>query len=86
MTNDDMELVRGSGNVYCSTGAIHIWAHDRQKSIGKNGLIRSVGVKTAISIEKFHVDVLGRKFKPDNQHKLRKGLEEMLKSLWTLEN
>ena len=69
-----------------ANGAIAIWTHDRQKSIGEDGLNRGVGVKTAISIEKFHVDVLGRKFKPDNQHKLRKGLEEMVKRLWTLEN
>jgi len=43
-----------------ATGAINIWAHDRNIAIGKEGLIRGIGVKMAISFEKFHVDVLGR--------------------------
>lgn len=42
-----------------STGAIHLWAHDRNQHVGKDGLIRSIGVKTALSLEKFNVDVLG---------------------------
>lgn len=42
-----------------STGAIHLWAHDRNQQVGKDGLIRSIGVKTALALEKFHVDVLG---------------------------
>lgn len=42
-----------------STGAISLWAHDRNQKIGKDGLIRGVGVKTAMSVEKFNVDVLG---------------------------
>ena len=45
-----------------STGAIHVWAHDRNQFIGTKGLIRSIGIKTALSVEKFHVDVLGRLF------------------------
>ena len=43
-----------------STGAINLWAHDRSAAIGKDGLIRGIGVKTAVSLEKFNVDVLGR--------------------------
>lgn len=42
-----------------STGAISLWAHDRNQLVGKDGLIRGIGVKTATSVEKFHVDVLG---------------------------
>lgn len=42
-----------------STGAVSLWAHDRSEKIGKGGLIRGIGVKTAVAIEKFHVDVLG---------------------------
>lgn len=42
-----------------ATGAINIWAHDRNMAVGKNGLIRGIGAKTALSLEKFHVDVLG---------------------------
>ncbi len=43
-----------------STGTINLWAHDRAASAGKDGLIRGIGVKTALSLEKFNVDVLGR--------------------------
>jgi CRISPR-associated endonuclease Csn1 len=42
-----------------STGAISVWAHDRNQSVGKNGLVRSIGIRTAIRFEKFEVDVLG---------------------------
>lgn len=41
------------------TAAINLWSHDRNKQTGKDGLIRGVGVKTALSLEKFNVDVLG---------------------------
>ena len=41
------------------TGNINLWAPDRNKQVGKNGMIEGVGVKTAVSLEKFNVDVLG---------------------------
>ncbi len=41
-----------------STGAMSLWAQDRNVQVGKEGLLR-VGVKTALAVEKFHVDVLG---------------------------
>ena len=41
-----------------STGNVNLWAHDRSQAVGKDGLIRT-GVKTALSVEKFNVDVLG---------------------------
>jgi CRISPR-associated endonuclease Csn1 len=31
-----------------STGAISLWVHDRNQATGKDGLIRGVGVKTAL--------------------------------------
>ncbi len=43
-----------------STGAISVWTHDRNQSVVKDGLIRGIGIKTALSLEKFHVDLLGR--------------------------
>lgn len=43
-----------------STGAVNLWVHDRAAAIGKGGLISSIGVKTALSLKKFNVDVLGR--------------------------
>jgi CRISPR-associated endonuclease Csn1 len=42
-----------------STGAISLWRHDRDSSFGKGGLYRSIGVRTAINLAKFNVDVLG---------------------------
>lgn len=45
-----------------STGAISVWAHDRNQQVGKDGLIRGVGVKTALSVEKLNVDVLGNTY------------------------
>lgn len=41
-----------------STGNVGLWIHDRNAQVGKDGFIRT-GVKTAIALEKFHVDVLG---------------------------
>jgi CRISPR-associated endonuclease Csn1 len=41
-----------------SNGRMSLWAHDRNQAIGKGGLTR-IGVKTALKIEKFEVDVLG---------------------------
>ncbi len=45
-----------------STGAINLWSHDRNHLVGKDGMIESIGLKTALSIEKFNVDVLGNLF------------------------
>ncbi len=42
-----------------STGAINLWVHDRNQQVGKDGFIEGIGVKTAVAVEKFHVDVLG---------------------------
>jgi CRISPR-associated endonuclease Csn1 len=42
-----------------ATGAISLWVHDRNHSVGKDGLIRSIGIKTAQSLQKYHVDMLG---------------------------
>ena len=41
------------------TGNLNVWAHDRSKLVGKEGIIEGIGVKTALSLEKFNVDVLG---------------------------
>ena len=41
------------------TGNINIWVQDRKKSVGKDGQIEGIGVKTALSLKKFQVDVLG---------------------------
>ncbi len=44
------------------TGNLNLWAIDRKNTVGKNGMIEGIGVKTAVSLEKFHVDVLGNNF------------------------
>jgi CRISPR-associated endonuclease Csn1 len=44
-----------------ATGSIGLWAQDRNSSSGKDGLYRP-SVKTALQVEKFHVDVLGNIF------------------------
>lgn len=41
------------------TGNLNLWVHDRNKKIGKDGQVEGIGVKTAVALEKFHVDVLG---------------------------
>ena len=41
------------------TGNINLWLHDRSTKVSKNGAVEGIGVKTALSLEKFNVDVLG---------------------------
>lgn len=55
-----------------ATGAINLWAQDRNQTIGKDGLIRSIGVKTALKVERFNVDVLGNIYpaKPESRRGL----------------
>jgi len=55
-----------------STGCIHLWGHDRNANFGKDGLIRSIGVKMAQSMDKFHDDALGNVYPapPETRHGL----------------
>jgi CRISPR-associated endonuclease Csn1 len=46
-----------------STGAVSLWTHDRNQLVGKDGLIRGIGLKTALAVEKYNVDMLGRLFR-----------------------
>lgn len=50
-----------------ATGAISLWAHDRNQNLGKNGLFRGIGIKAAKSVDKYHVDMLGRLYKAQNE-------------------
>lgn len=43
-----------------STGTINLWAHDRAAAVGKDGLHRGIGIKTALAVKKYNVDPLGR--------------------------
>jgi CRISPR-associated endonuclease Csn1 len=67
--NDFVEITLKKGittGYYASchrgTGALKLWAHDRNNAVGKNGAIEGIGVKTALTLRKFHVDVLGRRY------------------------
>ncbi|OIQ75100.1 CRISPR-associated endonuclease Cas9 [mine drainage metagenome] len=42
-----------------ATGTVSLWIHDRNQTIGKDGQWRGVGIKTALAVEKYHVDLLG---------------------------
>ncbi|MBE0472271.1 MAG: type II CRISPR RNA-guided endonuclease Cas9, partial [Methyloprofundus sp.] len=46
-----------------STGAVHLWTHDRNQSVGKDGLVRSIGIKSAEKLEKYHIDLLGQAYR-----------------------
>ncbi len=46
-----------------ATGSISMWVHDRNRSIGKNGFLDGIGIKTAVTVEKCHVDILGRLYR-----------------------
>jgi len=50
-----------------STGAIDIETHDLNTQVGKNGVFESVGVKTAKSLKKYQIDVLGRYWQIDKE-------------------
>lgn len=45
-----------------STGNVGIWVHDRSSLVGKKGFLRT-GIKTALSVQKYHVDLLGRRYR-----------------------
>lgn len=42
-----------------ATGVINVACHDLSKKVGRDGVVRGIGVKTVDSISKFHVDLLG---------------------------
>jgi CRISPR-associated endonuclease Csn1 len=48
------------GSAHRGTGAVSVWLHDRSTALHKMGAIEGIGVKTALILEKFNVDVLGR--------------------------
>lgn len=54
------------------TGNLNLWSHDRNLASGKDGAFEGLGVKTAISLEKFDVDVLGNVYpaKPEERRGL----------------
>ncbi|MDO4434334.1 MAG: type II CRISPR RNA-guided endonuclease Cas9 [Alysiella sp.] len=58
-----------------ATGAITLKEHDTDKRKGKDGIHRSIGVKTVTVFEKYQVDVLGkeiRRCKPEKRPELKR--------------
>ena len=47
-----------------ATGAIDIRTHDTDSTKGKNGIFQSVGVKTALSFQKYQIGELGKEIRP----------------------
>lgn len=56
-----------------SNGAISLWAHDRSPAVGKGGFMEGIGIKTALSLEKCHVDILG------GLHRVRSEIRQSLR-------
>lgn len=57
-----------------ATAAIDIKVHDLDKSKGKNGIYQSIGVKLALSFEKYQIDELGKNIrlcKPSKRQPVR---------------
>ena len=68
--NDYVKLIGNSGVIegyYTafdrSTAALTLKAHDRDPAIGKDGILRSLGVKTQQDVQKFSVDYFGRTYR-----------------------
>lgn len=72
LKKQDEEYLGYFAGLDVSTGAINILVHDRDKNCGKDGLHRSLGIRTAVGLEKFHVDPLGQLFrvKQESRHGL----------------
>ncbi|MDR1310595.1 MAG: type II CRISPR RNA-guided endonuclease Cas9 [Burkholderiaceae bacterium] len=60
------------GGLDRSTGAISLWTHDRDQRVGAKGLVRSIGIKTALELTKYHVDMLG------NLHRVHREIRKPL--------
>lgn len=46
------------------TGAIDSRIHDTEITVGKKGVIEGIGVKTALSFQKYQIDELGKEIRP----------------------
>ncbi len=47
------------GGLDRASGTIDLWLHDRDTRVAKDGVLRGIGIKTAVSLEKFDVSFLG---------------------------
>lgn len=63
-------IIRGYyAGTHRGTSGIALLVHDRNQFVGKAGRIEGIGVRSAISLTKYNVDVLGRTFlaKPEDR-------------------
>lgn len=62
------EVIEGYYNgTHRGTGSINIRTHDSDPAFGKAGIKEGIGVKTALSLEKYTVDYFGNRFKIDKE-------------------
>ncbi|WP_123812569.1 hypothetical protein, partial [Neisseria meningitidis] len=47
-----------------ATGTIDIRVHDTDSTKGKNGIFQSIGIKTALSLQKYQIDKPGKEIRP----------------------
>ena len=69
--NDLIEVITKKARIFgyfasChrGTGNINIRIHDLDHKIGKNGILEGIGVKTALSFQKYQTDELGKEIRP----------------------
>ena len=69
--NDLVEVITKKARIFgyfasChrGTGNINIRIHDLDNKVGKNGILEGIGVKTALSFQKYQIDELGKEIKP----------------------
>ena len=69
--NDLVEVITKKARIFgyfasChrGTGNINIRIHDLDNKVGKNGILEGIGVKTALSFQKYQIDELGKEIRP----------------------
>ena len=69
--NDLVEVITKKARIFgyfasChrGTGNINIRIHDLDNKVGENGILEGIGVKTALSFQKYQIDELGKEIKP----------------------
>ena len=68
--NDLVEVITKKARIFgyfasChrGTGNINIRIHDLDNKVGKNGILEGIGVKTALSFQKYQIDELGKEIR-----------------------
>jgi len=69
--NDLVEVITKKARIFgyfasChrGTGNINIRIYDLDNKVGKNGILEGIGVKTALSFQKYQIDELGKEIRP----------------------